>query len=77
MWVLRAALRYAGEQPFTYYEDTNTVIDELKTLPEGRRIIAIHVEAPGFEEHKSQDADKVISQREYQKEVLKEQDERH
>ncbi len=77
VWVLRALLHYSGEQIFTYYEDTNTVIDEIKTSPEGSRIIAIHVEAAGFEDRKSRYADRVISRREYQKEVLSEQDEQH
>ncbi|HKB58528.1 MAG TPA: hypothetical protein VKC56_00640 [Gallionellaceae bacterium] len=74
-WVLRAVLRHAGEAAYTYYEDTNTVIDEIKSLPEGARLTAIHVEAPGFEEFKSQLSDRVISQKRYLEEVLQPREE--
>ena len=74
-WVLCAALRHTGDAAYTYYEDTNTVIDEIKALPEGARLAAIHVEAPGFEEFKSQLADRVISQKRYLEEVLQPQEE--
>lgn len=70
VWVLCSALRHAGDRVFTYYEDTNTVIDEIKTSPEANKVIAVHVESPGFEEFKSRYADRVISQREYRQEVL-------
>jgi hypothetical protein len=51
VWVLAGLLRHLTRVPLTYYEDTNTVIDELKTQPAAERIAAVHVQAPGFEGH--------------------------
>jgi hypothetical protein len=70
VWVLCAALRHLSGRPLTYYEDTSTVIDELKASPEAQRIVAVHVEAPGFEQLSSRFADRKVSQLEYQSEVL-------
>ncbi|HEY5995060.1 MAG TPA: hypothetical protein VIU46_10740, partial [Gallionellaceae bacterium] len=69
-WTLCSALRHAGDLVFTYYEDTNTVIDEIKGSPEGSKITVIHVEASGFENFKSEHADRVISQQQYREEVV-------
>jgi hypothetical protein len=70
VWVLIAALRHLQNGVLAYFEDTNSVIDELKSAAEGAKISAVHVLAPGFEEHRSQFADRVISQAEYRQEVL-------
>jgi len=70
VWVLRAALRHCRGRPLTYYEDTNTVIDDLKASPEGARIRAIHLVAPEFAHLVSRLADGVISQAQYRQEVL-------
>ena len=61
VWVLRAALRHLSIESLTYYEDTNLVIDELKEFPEGSRVVAVHVQVPGYEAHNSRLADRVIS----------------
>ena len=70
VWVLRAVLRHLAIESLTYYEDTNSVIDELKASPEGARVVAVHVQVPGYETHTSQLADRVISQSAYQESVL-------
>ena len=70
VWVLCAALRHLEGTPLTYFEDTNTVLDELKSLPEGARVAAVHVKTPGFEDHKSLLADRAVTQLEYQREAL-------
>src|SRR5215831_6911583 len=46
VWVLRAALRHLKVDSLTYYEDTNSIIDELKASPEGKRVVAVHVQVP-------------------------------
>lgn len=71
-WVLNAALRNMPTVAITYFEDTNTVIDEIKGSPEGRKVVAVHVQAPGFEDQISQRADRVLTQSEYLNEVLSE-----
>lgn len=71
VWVLCGMLRHLNGRELTYYEDTNTVVDEIKESPDSRTLTAVHVQAPGFEEHISRFADRVISQDQYQKEVLK------
>lgn len=70
VWVLRALLRHLPIEVLTYFEDTNTVVDELKSSPEASKVVAVHVQAPGFESYSSQLADRVVSQLEYQREVL-------
>jgi hypothetical protein len=37
VWVLCAALRHFTRGPLTYYEDTGTIIDDLKASPEGSK----------------------------------------
>ena len=70
VWVLLAALRHLSNGALTYFEDTNTVVDALKRSPEAARVFAVHVRVPGFEDHASQLADRVVSQSEYRREVL-------
>jgi hypothetical protein len=70
VWVLRAALRHFRGRPLTYYEDTNTVIDDLKASPEGAAIRAIHVVVPEYAQSVSRLADGVINQAQYRQEVL-------
>jgi hypothetical protein len=70
VWVLSSALRHFMGSPLTYYDDTGAVIDELKALPEGERVIAVHVRVPGYEQFVSRLADRVVSQPEYRSEVL-------
>ena len=70
VWVLLGTLRDPAIEGLTYYEDTHTVVDELKAAPEGSRICAVHVKTPEFAHENSQFADRVVSQSEYQQEVL-------
>jgi hypothetical protein len=70
VWVLCTALRHFTGGSLTYYEDTNTIIDDLKSTPEGSKILAVHVLAPEFAHMTSHHADRVVSQLEYQNEVL-------
>lgn len=70
VWVLLGALRHLANGPLTYFEDTNTIMDELKASPEAAKICGVHVLSPGFEEFTSQLADRAISQAEYRSEVL-------
>ena len=70
VWVLCGALRHLEGGPLTYFEDTSTVLDELKSSAEGAKVIAVHVRTPGFEEHSSLLADRVATQSEYQSEAL-------
>jgi hypothetical protein len=70
VWALIALLRHLSGDPILYYEDTNSVVDELKSLPEGTRVVAVHVQAPGFEAAVSKLADRVVSQSQYRQEVL-------
>lgn len=70
VWVLCAALRHFTGGRLTYYEDTNTVIDDLKSSPEGSKILAVHVLTPEFTHMTSHRADRVVSQLQYQREVL-------
>jgi hypothetical protein len=39
VWVLCSALRHFTGGSLTYYEDTNTIIDDLKSSPEGPKIL--------------------------------------
>ena len=71
VWVLDAILQQWNKEPLTYYEDTNTVIDEIKASHAGEKVFAVHVIAPGFEAYLSEKADRIISQKEYQEEVLR------
>lgn len=70
VWVLLGALRHLSTGPLTYFEDTNTVVDELKGSSEADKLCGVHVLSPGFEGYTSRLADRVISQAEYRKEVL-------
>ena len=70
LWVLCSALRHFTGGSLTYYEDTNTIVDDLKSSPVGPRILAVHVLAPQFAHMTSRRADRVVSQLEYQNEVL-------
>ena len=70
VWVLCAALRHLSDRILTYYEDTDSVVDELKASPEGNKVTAIHVQAPGYEECRSQLADRVVTQEQYRQEVV-------
>ena len=71
VWVILALLRHLASCLLTYFEDTNTVVDELKSSTEAAKVFAVHVRAPGFENYSSLLADRVVSQLEYQSEVLK------
>lgn len=73
-WVLAGILRHFKGDGLIYYEDTNTVVDEIKSSPRGHRIHVVHVQAPGFEESVSKLADRVITQHEYRREVLQDAD---
>lgn len=70
VWVLSAILEKMHNGILTYYEDTNTVIDELKKSAVGHKIVAVHVQSPGFATFVSAHADRVITQEDYQKEIL-------
>ncbi len=70
VWVLRGALRYLAIPSLTYYEDTGSIIDELKSYPEGQKIVAVHIQVQGYEDSVAQLADRIISQVEYLQEVL-------
>ena len=70
VWVLLGVLRHLAFDGLTYYEDTNLIIDELKASPEGERVVAVHVQVPGYEAHTSRLADRVISQSAYQESAL-------
>ena len=72
VWVLNAVLaNLRPDDHLTYYEDTNTVIDELKSGENANRVSAVHVQAPGFEQFTSQLADRVVTQDQYRLEVIK------
>ena len=70
VWVLLGVLRHLAIDSLTYYEDTNLIIDELKAFPEGKRVVAVHVQVPGYEAYTAQLADRVISQSAYQESAL-------
>jgi len=72
VWTLVAALQHMTAGRVNYYEDTNTIVDEIKESSVGTRVQAIHVLAPGFESHVSKLADRVVPQSEYRREVLQE-----
>jgi serine/threonine-protein kinase len=74
VWVLKGALRNLSNTTITYFEDTNTLIDEIKVSDEGAKVIAVHVQAPGFEDQTSHLADRYLTQSEYHREVLTELD---
>jgi hypothetical protein len=69
-WVLCGILRHLAGDPLTYYEDTGSVVDELKVSPESARVHAVHVQAPGYDDRIARLADRVVSQSQYQHEVL-------
>lgn len=70
VWVLCGALRNLTGRTLTYYEDTDSVVDELKTSQEAERVIVIHVRTPGYEDRNSRFADRVVTQSQYQQEIL-------
>ena len=70
LWVLCAALRHFNGASLTYYEDTSSIVDDLKLSPEGAKILAVHVLTPEFSHMTSQHADRVVSQVQYRHEVL-------
>lgn len=70
VWVLCGMLRHLANSHLTYYEDTDSVVDELKSSPESSKMTVVHVQAPGYEHCVSRYADRVISQSQYQNEVL-------
>lgn len=70
VWVLLGALRHMAGRTLVYYEDTAEVVDQLKTSPEANRVTAVHVQAPGYENSVSRFADRVVTQSQYQQEVL-------
>ena len=70
VWILSGVLRHVKSEGLVYYEDTGSIVDELKASPEGSHVHAVHVLAPGYEDCPSRLADRVVSQSEYQREVL-------
>jgi hypothetical protein len=70
VWVLRGILRHLAGAALTYYEDTASVVDELKESAESARVSVVHVRAHGYEDCASRLADRVVSQSQYQQEVL-------
>jgi hypothetical protein len=70
VWVLEGTLRHSGDGPYVYYEDTGSVVEELKESSESAKVIAVHVQSPGFETFVSEHADRVVTQEGYQGEVL-------
>lgn len=70
VWVLCGALRHLAGATLTYYEDTNSIVDDLKSSPEGDRVTAVHVQAPGFESYIAHRADRIVSQAQYQREAI-------
>lgn len=70
VWVLCGMLRHSGHEDLVFYEDTNTVVDELKNSAEGCRVQVVHVQAPGYENDVATRADRVVTQTQYQHEVL-------
>ena len=70
VWVLCGTLRHRQTELLTYYEDTDSVVDELKQSPESDRVSVVHVKAPGYEECVARLADRVVTQAEYRREVL-------
>jgi hypothetical protein len=69
-WVLGGVLRHAQGGPYTFYEDTADVVDEIKAAAEGSRVVAVHVQSAGFEAFRSERADRVISPSQYRQEVV-------
>jgi hypothetical protein len=74
VWVLRGVLRHLTGETLTYYEDTDGVVDELKESAESARAFVVHVQAPGYEDCVARLADRVVSQTQYQQEVLEQAD---
>ena len=70
LWVLCGILRYLTGDKLTYYEDTDSVVNELKTSSESDKVTVVHVQAPGYEESVSRFADRVATQEQYRQEVL-------
>ena len=70
VWVLCGILKHIAQTNLVYYEDTASVADELKTSAQGGKVTVVHVQSPGYEDYLSKHADRVVTQVEYQKEVL-------
>jgi hypothetical protein len=70
VWVLRGILRHLIGGVLTYYEDTASIVDEIKGSAESDRITVVHVQTPGYEDCVAKLADRVITQQQYQLEVL-------
>ena len=70
VWVLLGILRHLTGGKLTYYEDTGSIVDEIKKSAECDRITVVHVQAPGYEDCAARLADRVVTQQQYQQEVL-------
>ncbi len=70
VWVLLGILRHLTGGKLTYYEDTGSIVDEIKESAESDKITVVHVQAPDYKECKAQLADRVITQQQYHQEVL-------
>jgi hypothetical protein len=70
IWVLLGVLRHLTGGMLTYYEDTGSIVDEIKKSMESAKITVVHVQAPGYEDCRARLADRVITQQQYQQEVL-------
>jgi hypothetical protein len=70
VWVLLGILRHLTGGMLTYYEDTGSIVDEIKKSAESNTITVVHVLAPGYEDCMAKLADRVITQQQYQQEVL-------
>jgi len=70
VWTLCGILRHLTGDTMTYYEDTDSVVDDLKGSAEADRVVAVHVQTPGYEDCISRLADRVVTQEQYQHEVL-------
>ena len=70
VWVLSGILRHLTGGMLTYYEDTGSIVDEIKKSAESDKITVVHVQAPGYEDCIAKLADRVITQQQYQLDVL-------
>ena len=69
VWVLGSVLRHLPGR-LLYYEDTASIIDELKACAGSEKVTAAHVLAPGYETYRAVYADRVVTQRQYRQEIL-------
>jgi hypothetical protein len=65
VWILESILRADPDLRLEYFEDSNGVIDEIKSLDVGERLKAIHVQVPGYEYCVAKHADRRVTQSEY------------